>query len=357
MPRKNQPKPRARRTTVDHGRRLLRFLSKQRERLSPLLILTHDFPDPDALASAYGLQHLALSAFGIQSRIAYGGQVGRMENRTMVQLLKIPVYKLRPEWMRQYRNVALMDTQPSFENNPFPKGRRATLVVDQHPSATAPQADLVIVDPECGATCVIVAQALIAAELEIPVRLATALAYGILTDTLALYRARRADVVQTYLQVLQRADMRTLARIQNPVRPRQFFSTLGRGILRTNRFRRVLVTHLGPVDTPDRVAHVTEFLLVYRRITWCFVTGRYKGRLHASLRTNRRDAQAGDVLREAFTNPREAGGHGAIAGGSCRVGVAASEETWTKREKELQTRLLRRLRVPASTEPRKPFAC
>ena len=46
--------------------------------------------------------------------------------------------------------------------------------------------------------------------------MATAVAYGILTDTLDLYRAHRPDVVQTYLSVLQQADMKVLARIQNP---------------------------------------------------------------------------------------------------------------------------------------------
>ena len=338
------------------GKRLFRFLSAHRARLSPLLILTHDFPDPDALASAFALQHLAQSAFRIQSRIAYGGEVGRTENRAMVRLLKIPIYKVKRAWFRKYANVALVDTQPDFENNAFPKGRRAALVVDQHPSATKPDADLAIVDPDCGATCVIVAEALLARGDDIPARVATALAYGILTDTLDLYRAKRADVVQTYLQVLQSADARTLARIQNPLRPRRFFSTLGRGIVSANRFRRVLVTHVGAVDTPDRVAQVAEFLVVCRRIVWCLVTGRYKGRLHASLRTTRTDVQAGEVLRDAFANPREAGGHGPIAGGSCRVGIDALEADWEKREQEIQARLLRRLRVSAKTQPRKPFA-
>jgi len=338
-----------------HPERLLHFLQRHRRTLSPLLILTHDYPDPDALAAAFALQHLAQSAFGIDSRIAYGGAVGRTENQTMVRLLRMPVHQLRSAWFKQYPHVALVDTQPVFENNSFPKNARATLVIDQHPSGTPPNARLALIDEKCGATCVLVAQALLLRQEAIPPRVATALAYGILTDTLQLYRAGRADVVQTYLQVLQHADMRTLARIQNPGRPRKFFSTLGRGIVEAVRFRRVLATHLGAVDTPDRVAQVAEFLLTFRRVTWCLTTGRYKGRLHASLRTNRTDAAAGEVLRDAFGNPREAGGHGAIAGGSCRLGRDAPEAAWAEREKLLQTRLLKRLRVSAKTEPRKPF--
>jgi nanoRNase/pAp phosphatase (c-di-AMP/oligoRNAs hydrolase) len=341
--------------SVNHAKRLLQFLARRKTALSPLLILTHDFPDPDALASAFALQHLAQSAFGIEARIAYGGIVGRMENRAMVRTLRIRMHRFHPVLLKRHANVALVDTQPAFQNNPFPGNRKAAIVLDQHPSDTPPEAGLAIVDPDCGATCVLVAQALLHTGEEIPARVATALAYGILTDTLDLYRARRPDVAQTYLEVLHHADMRALARIQNPVRPRKFFSVLGRGIRAAVLYRRLVVTHLGAVDTPDRVSQVAEFLLTFRRAHWCFVTGRFKGRLHASLRTIRQDAQAGEVLRDVFDKRNQAGGHGPIAGGSCRVGKDAPDEKWAERERLLTERLNGRLRIPAKIEPRKPF--
>ena len=341
--------------SVVHARRLLGFLDERRTTLSPLLILTHDFPDPDAIASAFALQHLSQSVFGIEATIAYGGMVGRMENRAMVRTLRIRMQRHHPQLLKRHAHIALVDTQPAFSNNPFPGNRKAALVLDQHPSDTLPEAGLAIVDPDCGATCVLVAQALLQSGADMPARVATALAYGILTDTLDLYRARRPDVAQTYLEVLHHADMRALARIQNPVRPRKFFSVLGRGIRGAVQYRRLVVTHLGPVDTPDRVSQVAEFLLTYQRACWCFATGRFKGRLHASLRTTRQDAQAGEVLRDIFDRRNEAGGHGPIAGGSCRVGLDAPEEKWAEGERLLGERLTRRLRIPARIEPRRPF--
>jgi nanoRNase/pAp phosphatase (c-di-AMP/oligoRNAs hydrolase) len=337
------------------ARQLLEFLESRRGQVAPYLILTHAFPDPDALASAFGLQHLLRASFGMPSTIAYEGVVGRMENRAMVRALRIPLVRFRPAQLRQFERVAMVDTQPGFNNNSFPRNRKPDLVLDQHPADTPANADLAIIDPQCGATCVIVARALLQAGADIPSRVATALAYGILTDTLNLYRARRPDVAETYLQVLPHCDMRALARIQNPVRPRRYFSILGRGIREALLYRRLVVTHLGPLDTPDRVSQIAEFLLTYRRAVWCFTTGRYKGRLHVSLRTTRGDAQAGEILRHIFERRTDAGGHGAIAGGSCRVGVEAPEEAWSERERNLTLRLTRRLRIPARIEPRKPF--
>jgi len=338
-----------------YAQELLEFLAKNQQSLSPLLILPHDYPDPDSLAAAYALHFLAKEGYGIESRIAYRGMIGRMENRVMVRTLRIPVHRLKSGDLKKFRQVALVDTQPAFENNPFRGNRKATLIIDQHPSKVNPTADLALVDPGCGATCVILAQALLLQNLEIPSRLATALAYGILSDTLNLYRAERPDVAQIYLSILHRADMHDLARIQNPVRTKGFFVTLSRCLRDAMVFGGLVVAHLGGIENPDLVSQMAEFLLTYKPARWSMCTGRYKGRLQVSLRSTEPDGQAGEVLRNAFENHKEAGGHGAIAGGSFRVGADATEETWQGKQQMLQERVLKRLKIPKREVPRKPF--
>jgi nanoRNase/pAp phosphatase (c-di-AMP/oligoRNAs hydrolase) len=338
-----------------NAREILSFLGTHAKSLSPLLIVTHDFPDPDALGSAYALHYLAQQRFNIESRIVYGGVIGRVENRAMVTLLRIPVHRFRKSDLKRFKQIATVDTQPGFQNNPLPANRRAALVIDQHSGSSPPQADLAVVDTDCGATCTILAQTLLLADIEIPARLATALAYGILSDTLGLYRAHRPDVVQTYLGILQHADMRTLARIQNPPRSHDSFVTLGRCIRDAVICRSLIVCHLGPVHSPDAVSQMADFLLSYDRAGWAFCTGRYKGSLHLSLRATRQDAQAGEILRDVVGNRRAAGGHQAIAGGKVRVGPDASNETWRQHEMALQARMARQLRIPASAQFSQPF--
>jgi len=340
---------------ANYAQELLGFLAAHRESLSPLLILPHDYPDPDALAAAFALHFLARECCGIESRIAYSGVIGRMENRAMVRILRIPVHRLNPVDLKKYKQVALVDTQPAFENNPFPGNRKATIVIDQHASPVKPAADLALVDPGCGATCVILAQALLLQNVEIPTRVATALAYGILSDTLDLYRAGRPDVPQIYLGILHHADIRTLARIQNPVRSRSFFVTLGRCIREALVYQRLIVAHLGVIENPDLVSQMAEFLLTYEQARWSLCTGRYKGRLHVSLRSTKQDAQAGEVLRDAFGNRKQAGGHGAIAGGSCRLGPDAPEEVWQEKQQQIQEGLMKRLRISIKGRLCKPF--
>jgi len=338
---------------VESARRLIEFLAERS--FERMLILAHDYPDPDALAAAFGLRQLAAAVAGTESRIVHGGVIGRTENREMVQILKIPVHRYRASDLKKYPHVALVDTQPGFENNPFPHNRRATLVIDQHASTGTLSADLALVDPKCGATCVILARALLMREDEIPARLATALAYGILSDTLELYRARDPEVVRAYLDVLPFSDMRALARIRNPSRPRGFFVTLARGIRQAQAFRGLVVSHLGNVANPDLIAQMADALLTYRLSRWVLCTGRYKGKLCVSLRTTRRNVEAGEVLRAVFERPQDAGGHGSIAGGAFKVGREPTEEAWREAELGVQSRLGRRLRLPATGKFRNLF--
>lgn len=335
---------------------LLQFLEERRKELSPLLILIHDYPDPDAIAGGCALEYLVEKGFGIQSRVVYGGIIGRMENRTMVNLLKLPVHKVRHSDFKTYPNIATVDTQPAFENNSFPRRRKkASIVLDQHAPEVPPNADLAIIDPECGAACVIVAQALLELGLEIPEKIGTALAYGILTDTLNFSRAHRPDIIRTYLGILPSCNMRKLGKIQDPPRNRHFFTILGRAIRRTVAHRGLLVAHLGEVKHPDFIAHVADFLLTYRQAKRSFCTGRYKGKLHMSLRLSRPGTSAGTILRDVVDDKNNVGGHGLIAGGSLKLAENPTEKDWEETEQNLMFRLLKRLRLPTKREAYYPF--
>lgn len=340
---------------VANANRIIRFLKRKGKSLSPFLILMHDFPDPDALASAFALQYLARKECGIVSKIAYGGLIGRTENRTMVKILKIPAYKLRAGDLESGVNIATVDTQPEFKNNSFPKGRRAALVIDQHSSDHLPAADLAVIDTQCGATSVILAQCLFLSKIRIPVRLATALAYGILSDTQDFFRCSHPNVLQTYLMTLEHSDLRLLARIRNPPRSAEFFTTLGKGIRNAVVGGQLMVSNLGDVLSPDRVSQTADFLLPYRGVSWSFCMGRYKDDLYFSIRGTCADFQAGEVLRAICENRGQAGGHDTIAGGSIRVGKSSSVSVWEKTEKVLVERLIKRLRIPPKSCFYHPF--
>ncbi|MCU0412390.1 MAG: DHH family phosphoesterase [Bacteroidetes bacterium] len=325
------------------------FLEQNRERLSPLLIVMHDVPDPDALASAVGLQFLVERVHGIRAKVVYGGVIARSENREMVRLLKLPVYKQRSSDERIYPNVAFVDTQPQFENHSLKRKRKVAIVIDQHHSETPPSADFTLIDETAGATSVLVARELLNAGVSVPKWLATAMVYGILSDTLNFYRVTNRETVDIYFKLLPLSDVHLLARIQNPSRPRKFFSDLAKALVHAVIRQRVVVSHLGPIGSPEIVSQMADVLLGAEGVDWVLCTGRHGENLHCSLRTVRMNVSVSTILRTIIGSKRHAGGHGQIAGGRVHFPGGMDQERWTAYENGMTERLAALLRLHSRT--------
>ncbi|HAH05316.1 MAG TPA: phosphoesterase [Elusimicrobia bacterium] len=334
---------------------LLEFLAHRGKEISPLLILTHNHPDPDAMGTALTLAFLAEKLHGIRSRIAYGGIIGRIENQTMARTLRIPINPLREGDLQRYQNVALVDTQPPFQNNPFKRRRKATVIIDHHPQHPSTLADFIWIDETAGATATLMAETLFSSGLEVPSRLATALAYGIASETENLGREAGPRDVQAYLTLIQKSNTKALARIQNPPRPPAFFGLLGRAIRDAFVLKDIIGVHLRDVPTPDRVSQMADFLLTHEKMHWALCTGRFSGRLYVSLRSRKADARAGRLLTRLL-GLGKAGGHGMIAGGSAGMPDEASENDWRDKEAEVTNGFLKILGLHEPFDLQHPFA-
>ena len=152
------------------------------------LVLTHDNPDPDAVASACGLAWLLRRSAGIEAEAAYGGIIGRAENKALLKVLHLPIVPVSRLEGRQHDLVCLVDTQPETGNYSL-QAEAPQLVIDHHP--TRPSSLLAAfhdVGGTAGATSTLVTQYLRAAKLVPGPQLATALFYGIKSDTRDLGR-------------------------------------------------------------------------------------------------------------------------------------------------------------------------
>jgi hypothetical protein len=56
-----------------------------------VLVLTHDNPDPDSIASAVALAFLLEKRTAVEARVVYGGIIGRSENLALVKVLRLPI--------------------------------------------------------------------------------------------------------------------------------------------------------------------------------------------------------------------------------------------------------------------------
>jgi len=283
-----------------------------------LNICAHSNPDPDSIASSAALKYILEEKAGVKCRIVYDGVIGRAENRAMVNLLRLPLRPLRQ--MRRLEEVALVDTQPRSGNNPYPRQYHPRIVIDHHPLRKSTSADWIDVRPTYGATATILSEYLQVSGLPIPAWLATALAYGVSSETRDLGREAGPEDVEAYIRLFPLVQKKVLAQIEHPRVPRSYFSAIDTALHRSFYYRNVIGSRVGKVNSPDVVSEVADFLMSHERMTWCITIGHFDDQLYISLRSTNLKARAGHVMKKLLGKQGTAGGHGQMAGG--QVGVA-----------------------------------
>src|SRR5713101_6537629 len=277
--------------------RLRKLLSVARSH-KRALVLTHDNPDPDAVASACGLSFLLEHGAHVHAQAAYGGIIGRAENKALLKVLHLPIEPVGRVEASQFDLVCLVDTQPEVGNYSLAARSAPELVIDHHPARPASLLSAFHdVGGPAGATSTLVTQYLRAARLLPGPALATALFYGI------------------------KSDKRALSHIEHPQVPARYFAAYHTAYERARLHGngQACVVDLGEVYVPEIVPEVAERLVSLEGLRWSLATGAYKGELYLSLRLNDRRVNAGKIVREvcsAFGG--SAGGHGAMAGARIR---------------------------------------
>lgn len=280
-----------------------------------LLILTHDNPDPDALSAASCLRYIISKKLETKVRIGYGGIVGRPENRRMLRFLKIHTARISEAKIKKYKSVVLLDTQPLTGNNSLPRRMQVKGVIDHHPERKSTRAPFIDIRPNYGAAATILTEYLFASGLDVPTNLATALFFGIASETQDLGREVSEADSAAYLSLFPRANKRILSKIRRPVVDRTYFANIATAIANAVTYKHTIASSLGCVENPDIVAQVAEILLNLERMTWSIATGRYKGTILFSIRTTRAKGRAGGVARKIAGSGGTAGGHDMFAGG------------------------------------------
>lgn len=311
-----------------------------------ILIIPHDFPDPDALASAAAFHLLLDKHCGMQSQIAFSGDVSRAENKELLRRLKCRWHRMSDLRLRVQteHDCLLVDTAPWSKNVTLPPGARVRAVIDHHEYKSIQPVEGAYIDirGEAGATTTMALEYADAAAIEIPRWLASVMAYAIASETLDLTREVSAVDLRAYLALVAKSDLRIIGRIRHAPLRRAYYVRLQEALARARIWRDVAWTHLSAVEQPEMAAEVADLLLRMEGIRWAFCTAELPGRLFVSLRSSRRGARCSRILRSAISRNGAAGGHDRMAAGYLDVGSTAGLEL-EERRLALVRQLLRRM--------------
>ncbi len=285
-----------------------------------ILVLTHDYPDPDAIASALALTRLLERRLGATVDIGYGGNVGRAENRALVKSVRAPMRPLESLDLASYDAFALVDTQPWTGNNSLPKGRIPDVVIDHHPlRAATRKAKYHDVRTRYGATATMMVEYLRAARLRPDPDLATALFYAIQAETQSLSRESSRRDREAYAALFPHVEFRKISDIEFAGVSRAYFDKMGTALSGTTLYGDVAVTSLGEIANPELCAEFCDMIIRLETVRWALCMGHQSGIMVLSLRTKERSGRAGKDIEGVVGKEGMAGGHGMMAGGIARI--------------------------------------
>jgi len=309
--------------TGDETLRARKLLSVLRGLDGPLAVVTHDNPDPDAIASAVALERIA-DRVGTEADICYFGEINHQENRAFVNLLEFELRNMEPGTdLAEYAGVALVDHSRPGVNDGLPEETPVDVVIDHHPPHLPVDARFVDLRSEVGATSTLLVDYLRWLAMTPEEATATGLLFGIRVDTDEFTREVCPHDFEAAAYLVPHADLGTLERVDSPSVSADTIETIGRAIRNRERHGPALVSGVGTLADRDALAQAADRLLDLEDVTTTFVHGIVDGTVYVSARSRGSDVNLGETLRDAFDQIGSAGGHTDMAGAQLSLGMLA----------------------------------
>jgi len=281
-----------------------------------ILIIIHDNPDPDSLASATALSHLFVMKINREAVIAFSGMIGRSENISMAKELEISLTPLDLLHLDDFKVICMVDTQPGTGNNSLPAGTRVDIVIDHHPvMEISKKSKWVDIREDYGVTATIIYEYLVAQNVNIGTKLATALFYAIKSETQDLGREANRPDRDAYLRLFPVTNKKLLYEITHPKLPVEHFQSIRNAINNARIYGKVMIVNLMSISYPETVAELADFLVRLEGIETILVLGHYNNEVILSMRTISHELNVGEIIKRLVSGKGTAGGHGMTAGG------------------------------------------
>ena len=298
---------------TEFSRSLTRLKVQQYQRFfsdaDRVLILLHNDPDPDAMASGLALRNVLRRTKQTAVIAALQG-VTRPENQRMMNSLDIQVEIVTAAQVDVFDRVAMVDVQPHYFGGEI---NRVDLVIDHHPEQTGYTAVYKDIRADYGSTSTILCEHLRAIDVNISERTATAMLYAIKSDTLFFNRqANRVDI-EAFSYLYPLADATLIRKMEGAEITMDRLEYVLKAKQHGRLEEQVFCTFLGALPREDFIPYVADFYLQLENVKWTIVSGIVNDSLVISVRNLGYGRNAGDFVRKYFNDIGSAGGHRSMA--------------------------------------------
>jgi nanoRNase/pAp phosphatase (c-di-AMP/oligoRNAs hydrolase) len=298
---------------IEFSRSLTRLKVQQYQRFfsdaDRVLMLLHNDPDPDAMASGLALRNVLRRNRQTAVIAALQGAT-RPENLRMQNLLDIHVEIITPEQLGGFDRIAMVDVQPHYFGDAF---HRVDLVIDHHPEQPGYSAVFKDIRPNYGSTSTILTEHLRAVDEHISERTATAMLYAIKSDTLFFNRQVNRVDLEAFSYLYPLADAAMIRKMEGAEITMERLEYVLKAKQNGQMIEQVFCSFIGASPREDFIPYVADFYLQLEDVKWTIVVGIVNDALVMSVRNLGYSRNAGEFVRKYFADIGSAGGHRSMA--------------------------------------------
>lgn len=288
---------------------ILQYITK-----SHIYIQTHNFPDPDAIASAYALQRL-LTAKNIASTICYTGKIDRFSTVKMIEELNIELFNVNDiSDMTQEDEIILVDSQKGNVNIDTIIGN-AIVCIDHHPYNSNNEYRFIDIRMKVGACASIIGNYFVENNIEIDVNTATALIYAIKIDTANLSRGVSQLDLDMFYYLYNKCNMDILNGLEHSVLQIEDLHAFANVIDTISIVDGVSFASSGMECPEALIATISDFTMSISNVYLSVVYSIRSDGIKLSVRSKYSTCNAGKICKNALKNYGNGGGHAHMAGG------------------------------------------
>ena len=274
-----------------------------------VLILLHNDPDPDAMASGLALRNV-LHRTKTTAIIGAIQGVTRPENLRMLNLLDIHVEAVTPESVKEFSRIAMVDVQPHYFGGLID---RADLIIDHHPEQPGYTAVFKDIRADYGSTSTILTEHLRAVDVNISERTATAMLYAIKSDTLFFNRQTNRVDIEAFSYLYPLADATLIRKMEGAEITVERLDYVLKAHQSGTLLDQVFCAFLGASPREDFIPYVADFFLQLEHVKWTVIAGLVNESMVISVRNLGYSKNAGEFVRRYFADVGSAGGHRSMA--------------------------------------------
>lgn len=277
-------------------------------------IQTHNFPDPDAIASAFGLQKL-FAQFQIPATICYAGKIDKLSAAKMLDTFGIEMYSydVLKDTMQETDYIICVDSQKNAGNILDFIGDEVACI-DHHPIFV--QTEYLYQDiRQTGACATLIAEYFQRCGITPDGDTATALLYGLKMDTLQFSRGvTELDIAMFgYLNPL--CDAEKMKHLERNNMEYTDLRAYGEAIESIELYEKVGISYVS-FSCPDAlIGMLADFILDLQEVEVAIVSSMRADGIKISVRSEDATVHAGELIREALRGIGDGGGHASMAGG------------------------------------------